>query len=101
MRCLILAGGFGTRLHPFIKDKPKPLLVVDKKPVITHIVEKVPQSMEIIVSTNKRFEADFIKWQNSLNRSIELFVEDALREEEETGGYRVCRILGSKKRHPR
>ena len=56
--------------------------MVNKKPVITHIVEKVPQRMEIIVSTNKRFETDFIKWQSSLNRSIELFVEDALTEEE-------------------
>ncbi|MBL7119369.1 MAG: nucleotidyltransferase family protein [Dehalococcoidia bacterium] len=85
MRCLILAGGFATRLRPFNKDKPKPLLMVNKKPVITHIVEKVPQRMEITVSTNKRFEADFIKWQSSLNRSVELFVEDALTEEEKLG----------------
>jgi glucose-1-phosphate thymidylyltransferase len=97
MRCLILAGGFGTRLHPLIKDKPKPLLAVDKKPVITHIVERVPQSMEIIVSTNKRFEADFMKWQNSLNRSIELFVEDALREEEKLGAIASVEFLVRRK----
>lgn len=97
MRCLILAGGFGTRLHPFIKDKPKPLLMVDKKPVITHIVEKVPQGMEITVSTNKRFEADFIKWQKSLNRSIELFVEDALTEEEKLGAIASVEFLVRRK----
>lgn len=85
MRCLILAGGFATRLRRFNEDKPKPLLMVNKEPTITHIVEKVPQRMEITVSTNKRFEADFMEWQSSLNRSVELFVEDALTEEEKLG----------------
>jgi len=85
MKCLILAGGFGTRLQPLIKDKPKPLLMVNKKPVITHLVDKIPEGMEIMVCTNKRFEADFIKWQSSLNRSVALCVEDALAEEEKLG----------------
>ncbi|MFC1925253.1 sugar phosphate nucleotidyltransferase [Chloroflexota bacterium] len=97
MKCLILAGGFGTRLPSFIKDTPKPLFEVDKKHVITHIVEKVPQSIEIIVSTNKRFEADFIEWQSSLNRSIELFIEDAMTEQEKLGAVSSVELLVRKK----
>jgi glucose-1-phosphate thymidylyltransferase len=85
MRCLVLAGGFGTRLHLLAKDKPKPLLVVDGRPVITQIVEKVPRGMDIVVSTNRRFETYFAKWQSTLGRAVDLFVEDALTEEEKLG----------------
>ncbi len=43
MKCLILAGGFGRRMQPVIGDKPKALLEYLDKPLISHIVEKVPQ----------------------------------------------------------
>ena len=35
-----MAGGKGTRLAPFTKVLPKPLLPINEKPVIEHIIEK-------------------------------------------------------------
>tara|TARA_A100000164_G_scaffold375237_1_gene409857 strand:- start:1188 stop:2222 length:1035 start_codon:yes stop_codon:yes gene_type:complete len=35
---LIMAGGKGLRLRPLTKKIPKPLLVVNKKPIIEHII---------------------------------------------------------------
>ena len=35
----IMAGGFGTRLHPLTKDTPKPLLKVGSKPILEMIIE--------------------------------------------------------------
>lgn len=37
---VIMAGGRGTRLEPFTKVLPKPLLPVGEKPVIDHIIDK-------------------------------------------------------------
>jgi len=36
---LIMAGGIGSRLEPFTKILPKPLIPVNDKPVIEHIIE--------------------------------------------------------------
>jgi len=37
---VIMAGGKGTRLEPFTKILPKPLVPIHDKPVIEHIIEK-------------------------------------------------------------
>jgi dTDP-glucose pyrophosphorylase len=37
---IIMAGGKGARLSPFTKVLPKPLLPIDEKTVIEHIIEK-------------------------------------------------------------
>ena len=39
MPVLIMAGGKGTRLEPFTKVLPKPLIPINEKPVIEHIIE--------------------------------------------------------------
>ena len=37
---VIMAGGKGTRMEPFTKVLPKPLVPVHEKPIIEHIIEK-------------------------------------------------------------
>ena len=37
---VIMAGGKGTRLEPFTNVLPKPLVPINEKPVIEHIIEK-------------------------------------------------------------
>ncbi len=37
---VIMAGGKGTRLEPFTNILPKPLVPINEKPVIEHIIEK-------------------------------------------------------------
>ena len=70
MKCLILAGGFGTRLYPSTLNQAKALLEYKGKPIISHIVDKVPQHIDIMVSTNKKFEADFHQWQQKTDRKV-------------------------------
>ena len=85
MKCLILAGGFGCRLHPMIGEKPKALIKYLDKPLISHIVEKIPRDIDILVSTNKKFEADLLRWQETINRPVEILVEKAWSEEQKPG----------------
>ena len=35
----IMAGGFGKRMRPLTENKPKPMLEVDGKPILEHIIK--------------------------------------------------------------
>lgn len=69
MKALILAAGYATRLYPYTKNFPKPLLEVNKKPIIEYLVEKLDRLnglSEIIVVSNNRFFSYFEKWKSNL-----------------------------------
>ena len=39
MKVVILAGGLGTRLSEYTKVIPKPMIKINKKPIISHIID--------------------------------------------------------------
>jgi glucose-1-phosphate cytidylyltransferase len=39
MKVIILAGGFGTRIAEYTKIIPKPMVEINKKPILIHIME--------------------------------------------------------------
>jgi len=85
MKSLILASGFGTRLYPLTTTKAKGLLEYKGKPLLSHIVDKIPQGIDILVNTNKRFEAGFRHWQGAIGRAVTLCVEPVFTEEQAFG----------------
>ena len=100
MKCIILAGGFGTRLQSVSRGIPKPLLEVRGRPLINHIVAKVPEEIEIIVSTNRKFEEQFIAWQKGFSpqRQVGLFIEAALTEAEKPGAVSALNMVIKEKK---
>lgn len=85
MKCLILASGFGTRMYPLTLNQAKALLTYKGKPMINHIVDKIPPNIEILVNVNRKFEADFLAWQKRQDRDITICVEDVYSEEDMLG----------------
>jgi len=85
MKCLILAGGFGTRLYPLTVSKAKALFDYQGKPLLSHLIEMAPRDMDILVSINKRFEADFQKWQQGTDRQVEFCLEETHNNEQKKG----------------
>lgn len=55
---IILAGGQGTRLRPLVKDRPKPLALVNGRPFITYLLDflKSFSFSEVIIATGYRGE---------------------------------------------
>jgi len=41
VRAVVMAGGFGKRLHPLTEDTPKPMLPLGDRPVMEHIIEQL------------------------------------------------------------
>ncbi len=86
MKALILAGGFAKRLWPLTLDKAKPLLPLAGRPVISHIVEKIPRNIPIVVSTNQMFAEDFCAWRDlHPERDVTIFVEPSASEQNKKG----------------
>ena len=86
MKALILAGGFATRLWPLCENRAKPLLLLDGKTILAHILEKIPNEIETILLTNSKFFADFQVELKKLGRkNIEIFCEDAYADGQKLG----------------
>lgn len=60
MKAILLGAGYGTRLYPLTKDRPKPLLPVGGKPILERILDKLLTIEELdecyVVSNGKYFE---------------------------------------------
>ncbi|MDP3975606.1 MAG: NDP-sugar synthase [bacterium] len=93
-KVLILAGGFATRLWPLTEKRAKPLLPLAGKPLIGHIIEKIPPHLEILISTNTCFEDGFLALKRQYpDRKIELFIEDSHSDSVKTGALRAIGLV--------
>ena len=90
MKALILAAGYATRLYPLTKEYPKPLLEVEKRPIIDYIFDKlsaVAQIDEIIVVTNSKFVYQFKEWAaQKKSRQVISVVDDLTTSNEDRLG---------------
>lgn len=64
-KAVILAGGKGTRLYPITYEIPKPLLPVNKKPIISYLIDLFLEKgiSDIAILINKNFKEDFKWWK--------------------------------------
>ena len=76
----LMAGGFGTRLHPLTKNTPKPLLKVGVKPILETIIEQFISYgfHNFYISTHFKSEQirDYFKNGELHNISIKYLHED-------------------------
>ena len=83
MRCIIPAAGRGTRLRPHTHTKPKALLSLGNKPIISHILDSVVEvkatDIIIIVGYEKNQIIDYVtsNYENSCNLT---FIEQKERK---------------------
>lgn len=68
MNAIFLCAGFGTRLYPLTRDRPKPLLPVAGKPIVEYLLDQLEATQAIdsfVVVSNDRFFEAFATWGRS------------------------------------
>ena len=81
LKAVIMAGGFGTRLQPHTLDIPKPMLPVDGKPILEHIVGQLRDSgvkrMHITTHYKAKMIQDYFGDGSSHGVEVDYVNEDA------------------------
>jgi glucose-1-phosphate cytidylyltransferase len=92
VKVIILAGGLGTRLAEETSDKPKPMVLLDEKPIIWHLMSIFAAQgfNEFVIAAGYKSEV-IDAWVNKLNNSWKISVIDTGLETQ-TGG-RIARCM--------
>jgi len=61
MKAVILAGGFGTRLQSVVKDVPKPMADINKRPFLEYLLERLISANVTEVVLSVGYKQDIIK----------------------------------------
>lgn len=78
MKCLILAAGYATRLYPLTENFPKPLLEVQGKTILDHLIDDIDGAGlvdEYIVISNHKFARHFDEWAKTKAQKV-IVVDD-------------------------
>jgi len=74
MDAVLLSGGVGTRLRPLTYDRPKPLLPVANRPMVEHILDRLPDEVDrAILAAGYRVE-QIRDWADALDHRVEVVV---------------------------
>lgn len=66
MIAIVLCAGFGTRMYPLTRERPKALLPVGGKPALGYLVEqltRLPGLTAVHLACNARFHEQFRTWK--------------------------------------
>jgi len=87
MKALILSAGYGTRLYPLTKNRPKPLLPIGKQPIIDYILDRLKEVSglkDIIVVANNKFFLKFKDWAKLTEKKFKKFSIKILNDGSDT-----------------
>ncbi len=88
-KAIILAGGKGTRLYPVTLETPKPLLTVNKKPIINYLIGmfKAHGVEEVAITVRKDDLEDFSWWLRRYQNNFNGLWINLMAEEEPMGTF--------------
>ena len=91
MKCLFLAAGYATRLYPLTENFPKPLLAVNGKSILDHLIEDIDTLGlvdEYVVISNHKFVDHFKKWADESRYPITVVDDGTSSNETRLGAVR-------------
>lgn len=91
MKAIILAGGLGTRISEETSDKPKPMVLLDDKPIIWHLMDIYARQgvSEFVIATGYLGEV-IHDWVENLDTPWEITALDTGLETLTGGRIRKC-----------
>lgn len=110
MIAILLCAGFGTRMYPLTRERPKALLPVAGKPVLDYLVEqliRLPGLTAVHLVSNGYFYEQFKAWQNRVEAELAaaaitmtLHNNGLTRNEERLGANGDLALVLARTQHP-
>ena len=88
---VLLAAGYGTRLYPLTKDRPKALLPLGQRVVLDALLESlasVPSVAGRLLVSNHTFAEQFRQWQRTRHADVRILDDGATSPETRLGAIR-------------
>jgi glucose-1-phosphate thymidylyltransferase len=79
MKAYVLVAGYATRLHPLTLDRPKALLEIAGRPLLSHIYDRIVELdglREIVIVGNRRFAAPLREWCDAIGGDLPVHLLD-------------------------
>jgi glucose-1-phosphate cytidylyltransferase len=91
MKVILLAGGLGTRISEETSDKPKPMVLIDDKPIIWHLMNifATQGHREFVIAGGYKFEV-IQDWVASTNFDWDVEVLDTGLNTQTGGRIKQC-----------
>ena len=91
MKAIILAGGLGTRISEETFDKPKPMVLIDDKPIIWHLMNIYASQgfNEFVIAGGYKVEV-IADWARNLHTNWDINVVDTGLNTQTGGRIRKC-----------
>ena len=91
MKVILLAGGLGTRISEETFDKPKPMVLIDDKPILWHLMNIFATQgfTDFVVAAGYKSEV-IINWVKSMNTSWNIQVLDTGLNTQTGGRIKLC-----------
>ena len=91
MKCIILCAGYATRLYPLTENFPKPLLNINNKPIIDHLIDDLETKKKVnqyVIVSNHKFINHFNEWKKTRNEDIIILDDGSTSNETRLGAVR-------------
>jgi len=94
---MVLAAGLGTRMRPLTEDKPKPLVAVNGKALIDHVLDRLADAEIRRAIVNVHYHADLLEQHLARRKKPEIIMSDERGLLLDTGGAvtKALPLLGS------
>ena len=85
-RAMIMAAGFGTRMRPLTNKIPKPLVKVQGRALIDHVMDRLVEAGVKTIVVNIHYMGDQIKAHVEKRKDVEIIVSDETDTILDSGG---------------
>src|SRR5215218_2725952 len=94
---MVLAAGFGERMKPLTEKMPKPLVPVDGKPLLDHVLDRLAAAGVERAVVNVHYLADQIEKHVAARKAPKVTISDERAKLLDTGGgvVKALKLLGS------
>ena len=98
MRIAILAAGYGTRLYPLTLKVAKPLIPVNKKPMVNFLTDKIKflsntfDIEEIRIVVNNKFYKSFLAWKKKYKIKAKIINDGSNSNDDRLGAIKDMKL---------